>query len=272
VHQRRPGPRAPGAAGAGPGVGRGRGGVGAAVAHDRRAPARMRGQDALIHDQIDRGPGRDRRELSMNSNRVEQQMGRAIAPRHLEFDEDASVGPEAHAVLGQPGAEEIATELLLPEALDRDGPVGPRSPIRAALFVAFGPGRAPRRSPPDPGRPARQRLALRPACGAGPCGAGRVTRRAVTKYLQVLAAAGVVRDSRVGRERYWELDPRPLEAARRSLESISHHGTRRSRAWRSRRRGHHALSLQSKMSAVPVAGFSTRSSHRARSGSCAMRD
>ena len=30
-------------------------------------------------------------------------MGRAIAPRRLEFDEDASVGPEAHTVLGQWG-------------------------------------------------------------------------------------------------------------------------------------------------------------------------
>jgi len=39
-------------------------------------------------------------------------MGRSIAPRRLEFDEDASVGPEAHAVLGERGAEERAAELF----------------------------------------------------------------------------------------------------------------------------------------------------------------
>jgi len=32
-------------------------------------------------------------------------MGRAIAPRRPEFDEDASVGPEADTVLGQQGTE-----------------------------------------------------------------------------------------------------------------------------------------------------------------------
>jgi hypothetical protein len=51
VHQRRPGPRAPGADRAGPGIGRGHGGAGGrtAVAHARRAPARTRIQDAVIH-------------------------------------------------------------------------------------------------------------------------------------------------------------------------------------------------------------------------------
>jgi hypothetical protein len=37
---------------------------------------------------------------------------RAIAPHRLELDEDAPVGAEADAVLGERGAEEIATELL----------------------------------------------------------------------------------------------------------------------------------------------------------------
>jgi hypothetical protein len=39
-------------------------------------------------------------------------MGRAIAPHRLEFDEDAAVGPEAPAVLGERVAEEIAAELF----------------------------------------------------------------------------------------------------------------------------------------------------------------
>jgi len=47
-----------------------------------------------------------------------------------------------------------------------------------------------------------------------------LTRQGVTKHLQVLADAGVVRDTRSGRERLWQLDPARIEAARRSLEAI----------------------------------------------------
>ncbi len=48
-----------------------------------------------------------------------------------------------------------------------------------------------------------------------------VTRQAVTRHLQVLGEAGLVRDYRVGRERVWELEPQRLLEARRSLERIS---------------------------------------------------
>lgn len=48
-----------------------------------------------------------------------------------------------------------------------------------------------------------------------------VTRQAVTKHLHVLGGAGLVRSLRQGRECLWEIDPRALENARRSLESIS---------------------------------------------------
>ena len=72
----------------------------------------------------------------------------------------------------------------------------------------------------------RLRLVAR-LCGDGPLsitrlseGAG-VTRQAITKHLHALAGAGLVRDSRHGRERIWELEPRRLERARRSLEQIS---------------------------------------------------
>ena len=34
-----------------------------------------------------------------------------------------------------------------------------------------------------------------------------VTRQAVTKHLQVLADAGLVRNIKLGRERFWEFDP-----------------------------------------------------------------
>ena len=48
-----------------------------------------------------------------------------------------------------------------------------------------------------------------------------VTRQAVTKHLHVLSDAGLVRDSWVGRERVWQLEPESLRAARRSLDRIS---------------------------------------------------
>ncbi len=48
-----------------------------------------------------------------------------------------------------------------------------------------------------------------------------VSRQAVTKHLQVLADAGLVRGYRVGRERVWELEPQRLMEAKRSLERIS---------------------------------------------------
>ncbi len=48
-----------------------------------------------------------------------------------------------------------------------------------------------------------------------------ITRQAVTKHLQVLADAGLVRDVKVGRERRWEFEPTQLEAAQRALDAIT---------------------------------------------------
>src|SRR5258705_373000 len=48
-----------------------------------------------------------------------------------------------------------------------------------------------------------------------------ITRQAITKHLDVLAAAGLVRDAKVGRERLWEFEPAQLDEARRSLEVIA---------------------------------------------------
>jgi DNA-binding transcriptional ArsR family regulator len=48
-----------------------------------------------------------------------------------------------------------------------------------------------------------------------------ITRQAVTKHLQVLSDAGVVRDMRAGRQRLWQLDPARLEEAKRTLEVIA---------------------------------------------------
>lgn len=48
-----------------------------------------------------------------------------------------------------------------------------------------------------------------------------VTRQAITKHLEVLSNAGLVRSSRRGRERIWELTPRRLADASEYIERIS---------------------------------------------------
>lgn len=50
-----------------------------------------------------------------------------------------------------------------------------------------------------------------------------VTRQAITKHLQVLGAAGLVRSTRRGRECIWNLEAERLGAARRYLDQVSGH-------------------------------------------------
>lgn len=47
-----------------------------------------------------------------------------------------------------------------------------------------------------------------------------LTRQAVTKHLQVLADAGIVRDLRQGRERLWQFEPARIAEARAALDLI----------------------------------------------------
>lgn len=76
------------------------------------------------------------------------------------------------------------------------------------------------------GEPTRLTLVAR-LCAEGPLSIARlsegtgVTRQAITKHLHTLAQAGVVHDSRAGRERIWELETKRLEKARRCLDEIS---------------------------------------------------
>ncbi|HKE18643.1 MAG TPA: metalloregulator ArsR/SmtB family transcription factor [Kofleriaceae bacterium] len=66
-------------------------------------------------------------------------------------------------------------------------------------------------------------------CAAGPqsivrlTDGAQVTRQAITKHLHALAEAGLVRSTRAGRERIWEIQPRRLTDASRYLEQISAH-------------------------------------------------
>ena len=48
-----------------------------------------------------------------------------------------------------------------------------------------------------------------------------MTRQAITKHLQALADAGLVRDDRQGRERIWQLEPQRVQAASACLDRIS---------------------------------------------------
>jgi DNA-binding transcriptional ArsR family regulator len=48
-----------------------------------------------------------------------------------------------------------------------------------------------------------------------------VTRQAITKHLEVLSQAGLVKSERVGRERVWELRPERLADAHAALDRIS---------------------------------------------------
>jgi DNA-binding transcriptional ArsR family regulator len=48
-----------------------------------------------------------------------------------------------------------------------------------------------------------------------------ISRQAVTKHLQVLSKAGLVRGVKTGRERLWEFDAARLEKARHSLALIA---------------------------------------------------
>ena len=47
-----------------------------------------------------------------------------------------------------------------------------------------------------------------------------ISRQAVTKHLQVLSDAGLVKDLKIGRERLWQFDPAQMDEARKSLERI----------------------------------------------------
>lgn len=49
----------------------------------------------------------------------------------------------------------------------------------------------------------------------------RITRQAVTKHLQVMQSAGLVRSHWHGRENRWRLNQRRLREARRYLDAIS---------------------------------------------------
>ena len=66
------------------------------------------------------------------------------------------------------------------------------------------------------------RLATGRACSIAQLTEGsRLTRQAITKHLQVLAKAGVVRCRRAGRETLYEFEPRPIVEMHEYLGFVS---------------------------------------------------
>ena len=51
-------------------------------------------------------------------------------------------------------------------------------------------------------------------------GVADISRQGVTKHLNVLAAAGIVRGLKVGRESLWQLEGRKIDEAQQTLASI----------------------------------------------------
>jgi DNA-binding transcriptional ArsR family regulator len=52
-------------------------------------------------------------------------------------------------------------------------------------------------------------------------GGSKLTRQAISKHLGVLRRAGIVRSKRAGRERQFELDPRPIAGLRDYIDQVS---------------------------------------------------
>ena len=68
---------------------------------------------------------------------------------------------------------------------------------------------------------------VRKLCGGRPrsitqlTAGSRLTRQAITKHLRVLEKAEIVRSVCAGRERLYELDPKPMEELRHYLDLVS---------------------------------------------------
>jgi DNA-binding transcriptional ArsR family regulator len=76
------------------------------------------------------------------------------------------------------------------------------------------------------GDPTRLRLVARLSRGGPQSITGltrgtSITRQGIAKHLRVLAAAGLVRGTRTGRESRWTLDPKRLDIAQRYLDHVS---------------------------------------------------
>ncbi len=71
------------------------------------------------------------------------------------------------------------------------------------------------------GSPTGDRRLFLKLTDAQPLGGPRLTRQAITKHLRVLERARIVHGVRAGRERMFELDPKPIDELKEYLERVS---------------------------------------------------
>jgi DNA-binding transcriptional ArsR family regulator len=100
----------------------------------------------------------------------------------------------------------------------RDRSAGGRQQDRARVFAALG----------DETRLALvarlcdgRRYSISKLTESQAAGSSRLTRQAVTKHLRVLEGARIVHGVRAGRERLFELDPKPMEELKEYLTMVS---------------------------------------------------
>jgi hypothetical protein len=84
---------------------------GATVSDHVRAPARVRREDAVVKDQVDRRPRRERRQLLEEVHRLEEQMRGPVAPRPLQLHPHAAVAEQPQSIVGQWRAQEVAAHV-----------------------------------------------------------------------------------------------------------------------------------------------------------------
>jgi hypothetical protein len=77
----------------------------------------MRGEHAVVEDEIDPWPRRERRKLLEQRERLEDQVARAVCPGVLEREHDATVAQQPESILSHRRTEQIAAELFQPRAI-----------------------------------------------------------------------------------------------------------------------------------------------------------
>ena len=66
-----------------------------------------------------------------------------------------------------------------------------------------------------------RRYSISQLSDAQPSGGSKLTRQAITKHLRVLERARLVHGVRVGRERLFALDPKPMDELKEYLDRVS---------------------------------------------------
>ena len=82
------------------------------VAHDGGAPPRVRGEYAMVEDQVDSRSRRERGQACKEVQGLKDEVAGAIRPRGLQLEYDATARGEQEPILRHSRPQEIAAELL----------------------------------------------------------------------------------------------------------------------------------------------------------------